>query len=76
MQFFNDFSGYRHARAKISTVLESAHQDGSKDTNKPYICDNFFFDLIRGALKTLGAFLKSQIDFFRNFFFSYCKYIY
>ena len=36
-QFFEDFSGYKHARAKISTVLESPHQYLSDDTHKPYI---------------------------------------
>ena len=38
-EFFDDFSAYRHARAKISTVLESARSAGSIDTHKPYIFD-------------------------------------
>ena len=46
--FFDDFSGCRHARAKISTVLESTNQAGSNDTHKPNIFENFFFDFIRG----------------------------
>ena len=43
-QFFDDFSGYRHATAKILTVLESAQSPGSFDTHKPYICDEIFFN--------------------------------
>ena len=40
MTFFDDFLGYKHARAKILTVLESAQSDGSNDTHKPHIFDN------------------------------------
>ena len=50
-QSFDDFSAYIHARAKISTVLESAQSDHSNDTHKPYICDKKIYDLTRGALK-------------------------
>ena len=46
-QFFDDFSGYRHARAKISTVLESAHQDRSDDTHKAMKVDEKKFTLTR-----------------------------
>ena len=42
-EFFDDFSGHTHARAKILTVLESAQSEGSYDIHKPYIDDDFFF---------------------------------
>ena len=60
-QFFDDFSGYRNARAKISTVLESAKSQRSNDAHKPYIFDNLFFDLTRGhplGLKITGTLKK------------------
>ena len=50
-KFFDDFSGYRPARAKMSTDLESAQSDHSFESHKPYIHDKKFWDLTRGALK-------------------------
>ena len=43
--FVVNFSGYRHAKAKILTDLESAQQDRSNDTHIPHIYDILFFDL-------------------------------
>ena len=51
--FFDDFSGYRHARAKISTDFESAQSTDSFDTNKPYIYDKKIGPY-KGGLKILG----------------------
>ena len=41
-QFFHDFSGCIHARAKNLTALESAQLASSFHTNKPYFCDKKF----------------------------------
>ena len=46
--FFHDFLGCRHARAKIPTVLESAHQALSNDTHIAYIHDKKYFGDQRG----------------------------
>ena len=61
---------YRHARAKISTVLESAMSDQSNDTHKPYALDNLIFDLERGDhnFQMQSGDLKKH---FLKFFFSY-----
>ena len=73
-QFFDDFSGYRHATGKILTVLESARSPGSFDTHKAYICDEKNFNLIRGTskLKLSGGTLKTQL--MRLFLVSFCLY--
>ena len=47
-QFWHDFSGYRHTRAKISTVLESSHQGHSNDTHIAYIHGKKYFGDQRG----------------------------
>ena len=39
---FGDLSGYRYASEQISTVLESAQEDLSNDTHKPYIVNDLF----------------------------------
>ena len=57
-QFFEDFSGYRHRRAKILTVLESAHPDLSVDTHKYQLFDSLFFYLTNG-----GCTFKPPWDF-------------
>ena len=35
--FFYYISGYKYARAEISTVFESGQEDGSNGIHKPYI---------------------------------------
>ena len=55
--FFHDFFCCRHAKAKIPTVLESAHQARSNDTHIAYIYDGEKFRAQRG---TLGFFDMSR----------------